>query len=152
MRTLALAAWLLAMPLSAQDDKLWRQLAIIENPGLFKLSETQDEFRTIIPAIAANCPDIDTAREAGDKAYTVWEDIKESGFTDGFLETTKWLHRIVMGVQSATAQNEGCVQPHGDVYVAERVRKERRSVGNGDRLFGRRIGACRCLVAAAPGS
>lgn len=145
---LALAALLLAMPLSAQDDKLWRELAIIENPGLFRLAETQDEFRPIIPSIATNCPDISTARDVGDKAYTIWEDLKEGGIAwiprDGKVAASC---RHGRSVRYGTERRLRAV--HGDVYVAEEIRSVRPRLGDGDHRIGARHRACRCLGATA---
>ena len=116
MRATFFAAMLAALCLcsvasaSAQDSGLWEQLATIENPGNRWDRRTQEEFKLLVPSIAANCPGIEASRDAGDKAVAVWQDLKDHGIEDGLLETTEWLQRIVPGAAGVSTDPEPCVQ------------------------------------------
>lgn len=50
------------------QSMLWRQLAMIKIPRLFRLSETQDKFCELVPMIASSCPEIDAPRDPGEEA------------------------------------------------------------------------------------
>ena len=106
---LAATALFLTATANAADAMLWDQLALIEDPGNRWDRRTREEFKRLIPSIAANCPDIAVPREAGDKAVAIWQDLKNHGIQDGLLETTEWLHVVVTGVAGAASDPEPCV-------------------------------------------